>query len=224
MPSVGHDTDNRAARRREQLLTAGRHLNARGVHVRLVCEHSGVVARGSRQTQSVAGLLLEAAHHCGHRAHWQHVAHLMRTCHVINDSRYVPLRAFHARLDFAIETLGAFGSLALELIESLVSRLRARASKIGASLVYRRLGAAVQAGKARRIIEAHMRCASRHDGNDYATDGRAWRSSEARTRGASMLTSSLCLNAHFGSLVTHLLQSPHFDWEPLCRKFKKFLY
>ena len=81
-------------------------------------EHSGVVTRGARQTQSVAGLLLEAAHHCGHRAHWQHVAHLMRTCH---DSRYVPLRAFHARLDFAIETLGAFGSLALELIESLVS-------------------------------------------------------------------------------------------------------
>ena len=61
---------------------------------------------------------------------------------------------------FAIETLGTFGPQAMELIESLMLRLRARASKIGASLVYRRLEAAVQRN-ARRIIEVHMRCASR---------------------------------------------------------------
>ena len=29
-----------------------------------------------------------------------------------------------------------------------------------------------------------------------------------------------CLNAHFVYLVTHLLRSIHFDWEPLWRKFK----
>ena len=79
-PAARHDADDRAARRGEQLLAAGRHLNASAVSVRLVRDHCGVVAGGARQSSSVAGLLLDAAHHCtlGHLAHWQHVANLQR--------------------------------------------------------------------------------------------------------------------------------------------------
>ena len=68
------------------------------------------------------------------------------------------------RFDFrpvGVETLGAFGPQALELIESLVARIRAQTGEFGArSRIYRRLGAAVQAGNARRIVEAHSRSTS----------------------------------------------------------------
>jgi len=73
------------------------------------------------------------------------------------------------RYDFrpiGVETLGAFGPQALELVESLVTRIRAQTGENGVrSRIYRRLAAAVQAGNARRIVEAHSHAASgRHRG------------------------------------------------------------
>ena len=68
------------------------------------------------------------------------------------------------RYDFrpiGVETLGAFGPQALELVESLVARIHAQTGESGArSRIYRRLAAAVQAGNARRIVEAHSHTAS----------------------------------------------------------------
>ena len=64
---------------------------------------------------------------------------------------------------FGVETLGAFGPRALELVDSLAARIRAQTGESGArSRIYRRLAAAVQAGNARRIVEAHSHAASHH--------------------------------------------------------------
>jgi hypothetical protein len=63
------------------------------------------------------------------------------------------------RYDFrpiVIETFGAFGSQALELIDSLAAMANARTGDSGfRSPAVRRLSAAVQAGNARLIVEAH---------------------------------------------------------------------
>ena len=63
------------------------------------------------------------------------------------------------RYDFrpiGVETLGAFGPRALELVEALVARFRGKPTRTASARAsIRRLGAAVQAGNARRIIEAH---------------------------------------------------------------------
>ena len=57
---------------------------------------------------------------------------------------------------FTFETLGAFGARALELVDALVAISCDKGGRAAArSRKYRRLGAAVQAGNAWRIIEAH---------------------------------------------------------------------
>jgi len=62
---------------------------------------------------------------------------------------------------FAVETFGAFGPSALELIDALVRRIQAQSTEVGVrSRIYRRLSSAIQAGNARRIIEAHSSAAS----------------------------------------------------------------
>jgi len=59
---------------------------------------------------------------------------------------------------FAVETLGAS---ALELVDSLASRIHAQTGEQGArGRIYRRLSIAVQAGNARRIVEAHSQAAA----------------------------------------------------------------
>ena len=68
------------------------------------------------------------------------------------------------RFDFrpvGVESLGAFGPQALELVKSIVARFRGHGDQNGVcARIYRRLGAAVQAGNARRIVEAHSALAS----------------------------------------------------------------
>ena len=55
-----------------------------------------------------------------------------------------------------METLGAFGPQALELVDSLSARIFNQSGDIGTrSRILRRLAAAIQAGNARRIVEAH---------------------------------------------------------------------
>jgi len=62
---------------------------------------------------------------------------------------------------FAAETLGAFGTSGLELIDSLASRIHAQTGELGIrARIYRRLSIAVQAGNARRIVEAHTQAAA----------------------------------------------------------------
>ena len=62
-----------------------------------------------------------------------------------------------------IETIGAFGPQAKELAESLISRIRARTGDLGTrSRIYRRLAAAVQAGNARTVLEAHSNAQMGH--------------------------------------------------------------
>ena len=65
----------------------------------------------------------------------------------------------NGRFDFravGLETLGAFGPQAIELVESLVSRVRSQTGDLCArSRITRRLAAAIQAGNARTIIAAH---------------------------------------------------------------------
>jgi len=62
---------------------------------------------------------------------------------------------------FAVETLGAFGASALELVDALAGRIRAQTGELGArGRLYRRLSIAVQAGNARRIVEAHSQAAA----------------------------------------------------------------
>jgi len=57
---------------------------------------------------------------------------------------------------FAVETLGAFGISALELVDTLASRIRAQTGELGVrGRLFRRLSVAVQAGNARRIVESH---------------------------------------------------------------------
>ena len=65
-------------------------------------------------------------------------------------------------------------SFASELVSSLVSRLKAHSSRTSVSLVYRRLGTAVQAGNARRIIEAHSSGATRGVQSSCATGKDSW--------------------------------------------------
>jgi hypothetical protein len=59
---------------------------------------------------------------------------------------------------FGIETLGAFGTGAIELVRTLSSRIFAQTGVPGARMrLFRRLATAVQAGNARTILEAHSR-------------------------------------------------------------------
>ncbi len=70
--------------------------------------------------------------------------------------RYADL---NGRFDFravGTETLGAFGPQALELVDSVASRVRSFISEQSARLrITRRFAAAIQAGNARTIIAAH---------------------------------------------------------------------
>jgi len=75
--------------------------------------------------------------------------------------KYADLTARYDFRPFAVETFGAFGPSALELINSLVCRIQDQMSEVGTrSRIYRRISSAVPAGNARRIIEAHSRAAS----------------------------------------------------------------
>jgi len=57
---------------------------------------------------------------------------------------------------FAVKTFRAFGPNALELIDALVGRIQAQKGEVDIrSRMYRRISSAVQAGNARRIVEAH---------------------------------------------------------------------
>ena len=79
------------------------------------------------------------------------------------DRKYADLADRFDFRPFGVESLGAFGPRALELVDSLVGRIRARTGETGGhSRVYRRLAVAVQAGNARRIIEAHSQGAVQH--------------------------------------------------------------
>jgi len=61
---------------------------------------------------------------------------------------------------FAVETLGAFGNNALDMIASLVGYIHTQTGESGIrSRIFRRLSVAVQAGNARRIVEAHSQVA-----------------------------------------------------------------
>ena len=75
---------------------------------------------------------------------------------VAKERKYADLDGRIDLRPFGIETLGSFGTRALELVEALVAVGSDRAGHAAARLrLYRRLGAAVQAGNAKRIIEAH---------------------------------------------------------------------
>jgi len=62
---------------------------------------------------------------------------------------------------FAVETLEAFGASALELVDSLASRIHAQTGEQGArGRIFRRLSTVVQSGNVRRIVEAHSQASA----------------------------------------------------------------
>ena len=134
-----------------------------------VLEPVGVSARDSRRFDGVT----VAAFECGRPMAWD--ATIIHTCapsHLktavsaagdaasaaesLKRQRYADL---NGRFDFravGMETLGAFGPQALELVASVASRVRSFTGEQSARLrITRRLAAAIQAGNARTIIAAH---------------------------------------------------------------------
>ena len=72
------------------------------------------------------------------------------------EKKYAPLADRVRFFPVGLETLGAFGPSALQLVDAVASRIRARTGEQGArTRLCRRLAAAIQMGNAACIVEAH---------------------------------------------------------------------
>jgi hypothetical protein len=140
-----------------------------------VLEPVGLTGQDSRRFDGVTVAAFErgrpmawdatVTHTCAH-SHLHASAVAARASAAAAESRKaVKYADLGGRFDFCpvgIESLGAFGPQALELAEALATRLQAQTGERGArARIFRKLGVAVQAGNARRIIELHSLAASR---------------------------------------------------------------
>ena len=132
-------------------------------------EPVGLAARDSRRFDGVT----VAAFECGRPMAWDAtITHTCASSHL--NTSAVSLRAAASAAEsrkvakysnlsdhfnfcpVGIELLGAFGPQALGLVGALGTKIQALTGELGIrARIFRRLGAAVQAGNARRIIEAH---------------------------------------------------------------------
>ena len=74
----------------------------------------------------------------------------------VKEKKYAQLADRVQFFPVGLETLGAFGPSALQLVDAVASRIRARTGEQGArTRLCRRLAAAIQMGNAACIVEAH---------------------------------------------------------------------